>query len=530
MASPCSVYSRINSPVDHSPSAGQQADSLAAACAPTTYHQPTTSVRTTTFVNSHPMQTRSKSGIYKPKPFSSILTEKEPISIIEAFQSPAWTAAAQTEYRALLSNHTWDLMPLPAGQRAVRFNWIFKIKRNADDSVARCKDRLVMKGYFQEAGFEQQGNNGQQLVCKLRKALYCLKQAPWAWFHKMGEFLLANEFELLYVLVYVDNIIITGSASQAIDQFVNKLDEQFSLKDLGKLSYFLGVQVNYTHDGIFLSQRKYILDLLRKAPMNKSNGSLTPMVTTCRLSAHEGSPVENEQFFRSIVSALQYVVITRLDIAFSVNKVYQFIHRPLDLHFQAVKRILCYLQGTLDHGLRFSQAKVFLLEGYSDSSWGSNTDDRKSTSCYCVFLGGNPVSWSSRKQQVVFRSTAEAEYRSLTHVTTEIVWIRSLLTELCALVWCDSSAAVAVAGNPIMHSKFKHVELDLFFAREKAAAGAFQVGYVPSQNQIADILTKRYPKDYSINLEVSLELSLMNMKLQEEGNINQARGMLSVSH
>ncbi|KAG8486207.1 hypothetical protein CXB51_019494 [Gossypium anomalum] len=496
-------------------------------------------IRTT--VNTHPMLTRSKCGISKTKLFSSVVTEKEPISIQEAFQSLQWTAAAQAEYQALLSNHTWDLMPLPVGRRAVGCKWISKVKRNDDGSVARYKGRLVVKGYLQEAGinfhetfspvvkptmirvvlaiavslgwslrqvdvnnaflngdlseeiymvqplgFEQQGSNGQQLVCRLRKALYGLKQAPRAWFHKLREFLLTSKFEtskadnslfiqrsgnqLLYVLVYVDDIIVTGSDSSAINQFVKSLHHQFSLKDLGKLNYFLGIEVTYTTDGLVLNQKKYILDLLKKASMDKSSSSPILMVSTCRLSAHAGSSVDDKSFFRSIVGALQYVVITRPDIAFSVNKVCQFMHRPLDTHFKAVKRILRYLQGTLNYGLHFHRTTKFVLEGYSDLSWGSDIDDRRSTSGYCIFFGGNPISWSSRKQQVVSRSVAEAEYRSLANVTAEMVWLQALLSELSV--------------------PFKHVELDIFFVREKVAAGALQVGHVSSADQVADVLTK----------------------------------------
>ncbi|XP_016694380.1 secreted RxLR effector protein 161-like [Gossypium hirsutum] len=220
------------------------------------------------------------------------------------------------------------------------------------------------------------------------------------------------------------------------------------------------------------------------------------MVSSSRLSSNEGSPIEDEHHYRSIVGALQYVVITRPDIAYSVNKVCQFMHKPLNLHVKAMKRILRYLQGTLDYGLKFTRTSRFLLEGYSDASWGSDIDDRRSTSGFCVFLGGNPVSWSSRKQQVVSRSTAEAEYRSVAHVMAEIMWIQALLTELGvsfpqkALVWCDSSAAVAVAGNPVMHSKFKHVEMNLLFVREKVTAGVLHVGHIPGSEQTADILTK----------------------------------------
>ncbi|KAA3488437.1 hypothetical protein EPI10_032191 [Gossypium australe] len=228
-------------------------------------------------------------------------------------------------------------------------------------------------------------------------------------------FILRSGSQLLYVLVYVDDIIITGNDSQAINQF-----------------------------------KKYILNLLQRASIDRSNGLPTPMVTTCQLSVDEGNLVEDEHYYRSIVGALQYVVITRPNIAYSVNKVFQYMHKALDLHFKFVKRILRYLQGILNYGLRFTQTSKFLLEGYSDTSWGLEVDDRRSTSGFCVFLEGNPISWSSKKH----------------------------------------SAAVAVAGNPVMHSKFKHVELDLFFVREKVADGLFQVGHILGSNQIVDILTK----------------------------------------
>ncbi|KAG8491907.1 hypothetical protein CXB51_015260 [Gossypium anomalum] len=554
-AHPPIVDSAISSPMDESfpPSAHRspiyQSSSLSSHATTSIRASTTIPLQPMTSGNIHPMRTRSKSGIFKPKVFASTLSEQEPSSIFEALQSPEWKAAAHTEYEALLTNHTLDLIPLPDDRKVVGCKWIFKVKRHADGSVARYKGRLVVKGYLQEAGvnfqetfspvvkpttirvvlaltvsmdwplrqvdinnaflngdlqeeiymvqppgFEQLGDGGRPLVCKLRKALYGLKQAPRAWFHKLRDFLVTAHFtvskadnslfihrsgsHLIYILVYVDDIIITGTDSQAIDQFVKELDIQFALKDLGKLSYFLGIELNYTPTGIFLSQRKYILDLFKRASMEKSNDSPTPMTTTCRLTAAEGPFIADATLYRSIVGALQYVVITRPDIAFSVNKVCQFMHKPSELHFKAVKRILRYLQGTLDYGIKFTKSPKLLLEGFSDANWGSDSDDRRSTSSYCVFLD------------------AEAEYRSLAHVTAEMVWLQSLLSELGvsvpgkALIWCDSSAAVAVAGNPVMHSKFKHVELDLFFVREKVAQGVFQVGHVPSHDQVADVLTK----------------------------------------
>ncbi|KAG8479467.1 hypothetical protein CXB51_029912 [Gossypium anomalum] len=403
-------------------------------------------------------------------------------------------------------------MPLPAGRQTVGCKWIFKVKRNSDGSVARYKDRLVVKGYLQEArvdfqetfspvvkpttirlvlafavslgwslrqvdinnaflngdlqediymvqppGFEQLGPDGQQLKFILEAKFQASKADSSLFIQNSGS-------QLIYVLVYVDDIVVTGTNSSAIDKFVTELHDRFSLKDLGRLNYFLRIQVTYSSTGIFLSQQKHIQDLLCRASMDKLNSSPTHMVSTCHLSNHEGSPIEDEHLFRSIVGALQYVIIIRPDIAFAVNK--------------------------------FTRSSKFLLEGYSDASWGSDSDDRRSTSGFCVFFGGNLVSWSSRKQQVVSRSTAEAEYRSLAHVTAEMIWIQSLLSEFSApvkvkaLVWCDSSAAVVAASNPVMHLKFKHVELDLFFVREKVAKGSLQMGHVSSQDQVADILTK----------------------------------------
>ncbi|XP_016684350.1 secreted RxLR effector protein 161-like [Gossypium hirsutum] len=230
--------------------------------------------------------------------------------------------------------------------------------------------------------------------------------------------------------------------------------------------------------------------------MDQVNSSSIPMVATSKLSQNDGCTIENEAEYRSIVGALQYVVITRPDIIFAVNKVCQFMHRPLDQHFRAVKRILKYLQGTVDYGIQFTKIATLDVVGYSDANWGTNVDDRRSTTGFCVFLGGNPIAWGSKKQLVVSRSTAEAEYMEPAHTIAEVVWLESLLSELHVpslrkpTVWCDSSGAVDVSANLVLHSKFKHVELDLLFVREKIAAGKLAVGHIPAHEQIADVFTK----------------------------------------
>ncbi|WMV18503.1 hypothetical protein MTR67_011888 [Solanum verrucosum] len=214
------------------------------------------------------------------------------------------------------------------------------------------------------------------------------------------------------------------------------------------------------------------------------------------LSLTDGVAHEHTKEYRSIVGALQYVGFTQPDIAFSVNKVSQFLQNPLDKHWKAVKRILCYLRGTLDYGLLYSPAGHQMLTGFSDADWGSSIDDRRSTTGYCVFLGGNLVAWSSKKQHVVSRSTTEAEYRSLADVIQEVLWIKGLISELGVqsqfkpVIWCDNTSTIALASNPVLRSKTKHLELDLHFTREKVVAGQVNVNFVPASQQIVDGFTK----------------------------------------
>ncbi|KAG8499662.1 hypothetical protein CXB51_006097 [Gossypium anomalum] len=386
--------------------------------------------------------------------------------------------------------------------------------RQVDVNNAFLNGDLTDEVFMQQPpGYVQSGQNGERLVCRLNKALYGLRQAPRAWFDKLKGFLTSAGFVLsksdaslfvritttstLYVLVYVDDIIITGNESGSIDDFVQQLHSKFSLKDMGDLHYFLGVEVTRMPTGsLHLCQRKYISDILDRSGLANAKSVNTPMVSSSILSKSDGDFLSDPTDYRSLAGALQYVVLTRPDIAYAVNRVCQFMHAPTTEHLTALKRILRYLRGTIDYGLIFRPSDRLSLVGYADANWGLDFDDRRSTTGYCIFFGHTPVSWSSKKQQVVSRSTAEAEYRSLAAAASDVTWLMSLLQELhlCSVdvlaLWCDNSSAVAVAANPVLHSKFKHVELDLFFVREKVATGSLVVGEVPACDQVADVLTK----------------------------------------
>ncbi|KAG8480057.1 hypothetical protein CXB51_025173 [Gossypium anomalum] len=518
--------------------------------------------------NTHAMVTRSKAGIFKPKVLTAEAADFEPYFIGEALAHPDWKVAVQDEFDALLANSTWDLVSPPPGRKVIGCKWLFKIKRNPYGSVSRRKARLVAKGCSQAPGcdfietfspvvkpttirvilsiavsrrwslrqvdvnnaflngdldtevfmqqppdFVQYDSTGQPFVCRLKKALYGLRQAHRAWFDKLKRFLVLIGFvvsksdaslfiritseSVLYVLVYVDDIIITGSDSSVIAKFVDQLNAEFALKDMGDLHYFLGVEVTRSSSGsLHLCQTKYIRDLLARSSLSNAKPVPIPMVSFSRLSKSDGDPLSDPTEYRSLAGALQYVVLTRPDIAYAVNRICQFMHSPTTVHLIALKRILRYLCGTLGYGVVFRPSTWLSLVGNADANWGLDFDDRRSTSGYCVYFGHSPVSWCSKKQQVVSRSTAEAEYRSLAAATSDVTWLLSLLQELqvssvdTPTIWCDSSSTVAVAANPVLHSKFKHVELDLFFVREKIAAGTLVVGEVPSCDEVADILTK----------------------------------------
>lgn len=269
-------------------------------------------------------------------------------------------------------------------------------------------------------------STNKSLVCKLNKALYGLKQAPRAWYERLNAALLqfsfvtskcdpslftySNGAHLIYALVYVDDIILTGSSPQPISDLISKLNAKFALKQLGDLDYFLGIEVKHTpHGSLVLSQAKYIQELLAKATMLEANPINTPMVSSCKLSKFGTDAISDPHLYRSLVGALQYVTLTRPEIAFSVNKVCQFMANPLESHFKAVKRILRYLKGTLNYGLELKPApktgSSFTLSAFSDADWASDPDDRRSTSRYCLFFGPNLISWSSKKQVLVARST-----------------------------------------------------------------------------------------------------------------------------
>ncbi|XP_062088714.1 uncharacterized mitochondrial protein AtMg00810-like [Humulus lupulus] len=348
-------------------------------------------------------------------------------------------------------------------------------------------------------------------VCKLAKSLYGLKQSPRAWFLKLTTTLLDWDFQaskadcsmfmyrsgaiMLIVLIYVDDIIITGSTSAVISYLIGYLRTKFAVKNLGSLHYFLGLQVSRTAHGMHLSQTKYIRDLLTKTGLLDSKPVPTP-IALGSLSIHDGDLLSDATSYRSIIGALQYCTFTRPDISYSVNKLCQFMHSPTTVHLQAAKRVLRYLKGTPHLGLFIQPDSISQLRCFTDADWASCPDDRRSTSAYCVFLGLNLLSWSSSKEKVVSRSSTESEYRALANGASEVSWLETLLAELGfpvsnpSVLHCDNISTLHLASNPVLHARTKHVEIDCHFVRERVNRGSLRLVFTPSSDQLADCLTK----------------------------------------
>jgi hypothetical protein len=248
-------------------------------------------------------------------------------------------------------------------------------------------------------------------VCHLRKALYGLKQAPRAWYSRLSSTLNEMGFrrshadtslfihnmgsEFIYILIYVDDILVTGPNHSMIAQLIKRLQCDFVLKDLGPLTFFLGIEAIRVPLGLVLSQQRYITNLLKKTNMDKAKPVASPMSTIAQLSLFNGDSFSDMTLYRIVVGSLQYLSLTRPDISFAVNKVCQFMHKPTVHHWSAVKRILRYLQQTLSLGLLIRKDSSTNLQAFSDSDWVGCPDDRRSTGGLCVFLGSNLMGFDS---------------------------------------------------------------------------------------------------------------------------------------
>ncbi|XP_014523648.1 uncharacterized protein LOC106779943 [Vigna radiata var. radiata] len=337
--------------------------------------------------------------------------------------------------------------------------------------------------------------------------------APLAWFQRFSSFLLSlgflgskadpslfvyhNTVATLYILVYVDDIILTGNNNSLLQKLLASFKTEFAIKDLDHLNYFLGLEVHYTTDGVFLSQTKYAQDILSRAKMLDAKPTATPLQPHIQLTT-TGDPFSDPTQYRSLVGALQYLTITRPGLSYAVNLVSQFLQAPTTDHFQAVKHILRYVKGTMSYGLSFTRGASLNVLGYSDADWARCIETRRSTYGYSIFSGGNLVSWSAKKQPTVARSSCESEYRAMANAAAELIWLTHLLHDLhishqAPTLLCDNKSAIFLSQNPVAHKRAKHIDIDYHFVQELVLSHKLITQFIPSDLQLADIFTKSLP-------------------------------------
>ncbi|GJZ65526.1 ribonuclease H-like domain-containing protein [Tanacetum coccineum] len=348
-------------------------------------------------------------------------------------------------------------------------------------------------------------------VCRLQRSLYGLKQTPRAWFQRFAGyankvglsssrcdsslFIYQHGSEVAYLLIYVDNIVPMASSTNLLQRIISSLHKEFDMTDLGALNYFLGISVMRDSTGMFLSQKKFALELLDKAHMANCNPTRTPVDTESKLSSDE-DPIFDPTLYHSLAGGLQYLTFTRPDISYAVQQVCLHMHDPREPYLAALKRFLRYIRGTLDFGLQLYASITSSLVAYTDDDWAGCPITRRSTSGYYVFLGDNLLSWSVKLQHTLSRLSAEAEYIGVANVVAETDWIRNLLRELhtpllsATLVYCDNVSAIYMTANPVQHQRTRHIEIDIQFVRDMVARGQVRVLHVPSRYQYADIFTK----------------------------------------
>ncbi|XP_042988889.1 uncharacterized mitochondrial protein AtMg00810-like [Carya illinoinensis] len=353
---------------------------------------------------------------------------------------------------------------------------------------------------------------GETRVCRLRKSLYGLKQASHNWFFKLTTvlldagfiqsqadhslFTLVTTMSITIVLVYVDDILVAGNDLSKIEDFKRVLSTNFKTKDLGPLKYFFGLEVARSSKDIFLNQRKYALDILKDIGQLGARNAPFPMEQNLKLNNQDGTLLYDPSSYQRLVGRLIYLTITRPDIVFAVNILSQFMHAPRIPHMQAATRVLRYIKGSPGQDIFFPSSNTLHVTAYTDSDWASCPTTRRSTTGFFIQLGTSPISWCTKKQTTVARSSTEAEYRAMVVTTCELTWLKQLLTDFGIShpepfsLHCDNQSALHIAHNLMFHECTKHIEIDCHIIRDKIRSGLLTAVHTSSHEQIADIFTK----------------------------------------
>nr|GEY96230.1 copia-type polyprotein [Tanacetum cinerariifolium] len=482
---------------------------------------------------------------------------QDPVYFEKAIKIDKWKKAVDAEIEAIEKNNTWHLIDLPKDAKCIRVKWVYKTKLNENGEVEKYKARLVAKGYGQEYGIDymevfapvarmdtirmmvaiaaQRGwklfqmdvksaflygkleedvyvqqppgyviAENENKVYKLSKALYGLKQAPRAWFKRIDEYFMSTGFEkskaentlfikkgsnskVIFVNIYVDDLIFTSNDDEMMEDFRCSMKREFEMTDLGKMRFFLGIEVTQTTAGIHISQRTYALKMLERFGMLECNSVKNPMVPGTKLKNDDGEKVDSTLFKQMVGSLI-----------------------PMIEHYDAAKRVMRYIQGTLDFGIWYERGGKGELKVYADSDYVGDLNDRKSTTGYVVLWDGVAITWASRKQSIVALSSTEAEYVAAAACACQVIWVRDVLKEFSSdtseatKIQCDNTSAIKLSKNPVFHGKCKHIGVRYHFLRDLVNNGTVELEFCGTKDQLADTLTKPLQRDVFIKIREQL--------------------------
>ena len=507
------------------------------------------------------------------------IEEDDPINFHEAMESSnsqKWIDAMNEELKSMKDNDVWDLVPLPKGLKPIGCKWIFKTKRDSKGNKERYKARLVAKGFTQREGIDYketfapvstkdsfriimalvahynlelhqmdvktaflngdieetiymvqperiESQDSKNLVCKLKKSIYALKQASRQWYHKFHQVITSYGFEVnkvddcvyhkfsgsryIFLVLYVDDILLACNDLGLLGETKSFLSRNFEMKDLGEASFVLGIQIHRdrTQNILRLSQQAYIEKILKRFGMQNCKPGNTPVsrgdkfcLDQCPKNDHEAKQMHNIPYASAIGCMMYAQVCTRPDIAYIIGMLGRYLSNPGMDHWIAAKRVMRYLQRTKDYTLTYKKSDRMEIIGYTDSDFAGCQDSRRSTSGYIFLLAGGAISWRSAKQTLVASSTMAAEYIAMYEASNQALWLKNFVTGLRIVdgierplkIYCDNKSAVLFSNNNRSLTKSKHIDIKYLVVKERIQNGDVSTEHIGTNSMIADPLTK----------------------------------------
>ena len=508
--------------------------------------------------------------------------EDDPINFRQAMESSnsqKWIDAMNEEIKSMKDNDVWDLIPLPEGAKPIGCKWIFKTKKDSKGNIERYKARLVAKGFTQKEGIDYKetfspvsskdsfriimalvahfdlelhqmdvktaflngdidetiymvqpenfvSGDAKQMVCKLKKSIYGLKQASRQWYYKFHQVVISFGFEMnladdciyhkfsgskfIFLVLYVDDILLATNDIGLLHETKRFLSKKFEMKDLGVASFVLGIQIHRDRSrGILgLSQKSYIEKVLKRFGMQDCKPGDTPVskgdkfsLSQCPKNDFEAKEMQKIPYASAVGSLMYAQVCTRPDVAYIVGMLGRYLSNPGLDHWKAAKRVMQYLQRTKDYMLTYRKSDQLEIIGYSDSDFAGCQDSRRSTSGYIYLLAGGAISWKSAKQTLIASSTMAAEFIACYEASNHGIWLRNFVTGLRIVdsierplkLYCDNNSAVLYSNNNRSSTKSKHIDIKFLVVKERVQSGQLSIQHIGTNSMVADPLTKGLP-------------------------------------